>query len=117
MEWTPEAIERVRHLASTGLSAAQVALQIGGVTRNMVVGIAHRQKFHFISSVRSPRKKSETNGDRPKGRSDRKPKQEVEIAAEPPRTGMLTLMELDLDSCRYIFGDIVEFDNTRVPLG
>ncbi|MEE7457892.1 GcrA cell cycle regulator [Methylorubrum populi] len=40
--WTDERVELLRRLWDDGLSASQIALQIGGVSRNAVIGKVHR---------------------------------------------------------------------------
>ncbi len=40
--WTEERVELLKKLWSEGLSASQVAKQLGGVTRNAVIGKVHR---------------------------------------------------------------------------
>jgi GcrA cell cycle regulator len=42
MEWSNERIEQLRALWHNGLSASQIAVQLGGITRNAVIGKAHR---------------------------------------------------------------------------
>ena len=42
MEWSNERIEQLRSLWHDGLSASQIAMQLGGITRNAVIGKAHR---------------------------------------------------------------------------
>ena len=42
MSWTDERVEQLRELWSQGLSASQIAAQLGGVSRNAVIGKAHR---------------------------------------------------------------------------
>ncbi|MHA1564655.1 MAG: GcrA family cell cycle regulator [Alphaproteobacteria bacterium] len=42
MTWTEERVMRLRELWTEGLSASQIAAQIGGITRNAVIGKAHR---------------------------------------------------------------------------
>ena len=42
MEWTPERVERLKQLWAKGLPARQIAQELGGVTRNAVIGKAHR---------------------------------------------------------------------------
>ena len=41
-DWTPEAEQQLRDLAATGLSARQIAIQMGAPTRNTVIGKANR---------------------------------------------------------------------------
>src|ERR1700761_6198320 len=42
MEWSSERIEQLRALWHDGLSASQIATHLGGITRNAVIGKAHR---------------------------------------------------------------------------
>ena len=45
MNWTDERVEQLRKLWADGLSASQIAAQLGGVTRNAVIGKVHRLKL------------------------------------------------------------------------
>ncbi|HEX8527105.1 GcrA family cell cycle regulator [Allosphingosinicella sp.] len=42
MSWTDERIERLKELWSSGVTASQIADELGGVSRNAVIGKAHR---------------------------------------------------------------------------
>ncbi|MCR9127902.1 MAG: GcrA cell cycle regulator [Alphaproteobacteria bacterium] len=42
MAWTEERVETLKKLWADGLSASQIAKQLGGVTRNAVIGKVHR---------------------------------------------------------------------------
>jgi GcrA cell cycle regulator len=42
MSWTDERVESLKKLWTEGLSASQIAKQLGGVTRNAVIGKVHR---------------------------------------------------------------------------
>src|SRR5829696_6599219 len=42
MSWTDERIERLKALWSQGVTASQIADELGGVSRNAVIGKAHR---------------------------------------------------------------------------
>jgi GcrA cell cycle regulator len=42
MNWTDERVEKLTKLWSEGLSASQIAAQLGGVSRNAVIGKVHR---------------------------------------------------------------------------
>ena len=42
MSWTDERVETLKTLWSEGLSASQIAKQLGGVSRNAVIGKVHR---------------------------------------------------------------------------
>ena len=42
MSWTDERIDRLKSLWSNGMTASQIADELGGVSRNAVIGKAHR---------------------------------------------------------------------------
>ena len=42
MSWTDERIERLKSLWTNGMTASQIADELGGVSRNAVIGKAHR---------------------------------------------------------------------------
>ena len=45
MSWTPEKEEKLRQLWKKGHSGSQIAIMLGGITRNAVIGKAHRLKL------------------------------------------------------------------------
>ena len=45
MNWTDERVELLKKLWAEGLSASQIAAQLGGVSRNAVIGKVHRLKL------------------------------------------------------------------------
>ena len=45
MGWTEERVELLKKLWAEGLSASQIAAQLGGVSRNAVIGKVHRLKL------------------------------------------------------------------------
>ncbi len=67
MDWTDERIELLKKLWADGLSGNQIAAELGGITRNAVIGKAHR-----LGLPGRPR----SGGPNPKKRSSR------------PRTGV-----------------------------
>ena len=42
MTWTDERVELLKKLWADGLSASQIAAELGGITRNAVIGKVHR---------------------------------------------------------------------------
>jgi GcrA cell cycle regulator len=60
MSWTDERVELLKKLWTDGLSASQIAAQMGGVTRNAVIGKVHRLSLSGrarpTSSAPRPRK-------------------------------------------------------------
>jgi GcrA cell cycle regulator len=63
MNWTDERVEQLRKLWAEGLSASQIAAQMGGVTRNAVIGKVHRLKLSSRGKTTSsqPRAKKTVN--------------------------------------------------------
>lgn len=71
MEWSSERIEQLRTLWRDGLSASQIAAVLGGITRNAVIGKAHRLG---LTGRPSPIKNRSSGPARP--RAPRKPRTE-----------------------------------------
>jgi len=65
MEWTEQRIEMLRRLWGQGQTASQIAAALGGVTRNAVIGKAHRLG---LTGRPSPIKRDAVGGDAPKRR-------------------------------------------------
>ncbi len=86
MSWTDERIERLRELWTKGMTASQIAEDLGGVSRNAVIGKAHRLD---LQSRPSPVKANDA-APAPKPAEPRKialPKSRptpVPVAAAPP---------------------------------
>jgi GcrA cell cycle regulator len=90
MSWTDERIERLRELWSQGVTASQIADELGGVSRNAVIGKAHRLG---LQSRPSPVKPNEAEtaapaAERPQPEAKpapAAPDPRPEPKAEPPR--------------------------------
>ncbi|HYI63817.1 MAG TPA: GcrA family cell cycle regulator [Allosphingosinicella sp.] len=75
MSWTDERIDRLKELWSQGRTASHIADELGGVSRNAVIGKAHRLG---LQSRPSPVKPNE-----PAPKAKAKAKGKVEAAAPP----------------------------------
>ena len=60
MSWTDERIERLKTLWTQGMTASQIADELGGVSRNAVIGKAHRLG---LQARPSPVKPNEIGGE------------------------------------------------------
>ncbi|MGA9581359.1 MAG: GcrA family cell cycle regulator, partial [Allosphingosinicella sp.] len=60
MSWTDERIDRLKELWTQGMTASQIADELGGVSRNAVIGKAHRLG---LQSRPSPVKPNEGPGE------------------------------------------------------
>jgi len=56
MAWTDDRVEILTKLWAEGLSASQIAKQLGGVTRNAVIGKVHRLGLSGRATPSRPRK-------------------------------------------------------------
>lgn len=123
MSWTDERVELLKKLWCEGLSASQIAAEVGGITRNAVIGKVHRLGL-------SGRAKS-ANAGVPRPRKARSPAQmlrigrgairgntalahayEIEAEVEPelidnviPIGQRRTILELTEQTCRWPVGD------------
>ena len=54
MSWTDERVGVLKKLWMDGLSASQIALELGGVTRNAVIGKVHRLGLSAVAKPHQP---------------------------------------------------------------
>jgi len=90
MAWTEDRVEVLTKLWAEGLSASQIAKQLGGVTRNAVIGKVHRLGLSGRAKPSNPSKKA-ARAKRPtttRARTTRAPsaprKPRPAVAAAPP---------------------------------
>src|SRR4026209_1467277 len=90
MSWTDERVELLKKLWADGLSASQIAAELGGITRNAVIGKVHRLGLSGrakspSSSVPRPRKPRSSGhmmrGPRASMRGDTPPAYAYEVEA------------------------------------
>lgn len=106
--WTVERTDQLRELFALGLSASQIAAQLGGVTRNAVIGKQNRlglSRGGFIGPrlprPKRPRKPSPSrwhlyNRERPKA-----PPKPVPVVVVQPEWRGISLFELTNETCRF----------------
>ena len=124
MTWTDERVEQLKKLWSDGLSASQIAAELGGITRNAVIGKVHRLGLSGRTKAPStaaprPRKPRATHMmrvARPVVRGNTALAHsfaydyEVEVEQAPvenvvPMGQRRTLLELNEQTCRWPIGD------------
>ena len=127
MNWTDERVELLKKLWSDGLSASQIAAELGGVTRNAVIGKVHRLGLSGRAKAVStpaprPRKPrpaaTVTAHARPMVNGNAALAQPAHIIAEPepeelpepvanvvPMTDRCTILDLTEFTCRWPVGD------------
>jgi GcrA cell cycle regulator len=65
MSWTDERIERLKELWTRGMTASQIADELGGVSRNAVIGKAHRLGLQARPSPVKPHEHEAELGEEP----------------------------------------------------
>lgn len=120
--WTDERVELLKKLWAEGLSASQVAKQLGGVTRNAVIGKIHRLGLSGRATTnRAPRARPaapRAAAPRPAQTAAPRPveaKEEAPTVREPmPRTELpveiepgkrATVLTLTEHTCKWPIGD------------
>src|SRR6478609_389649 len=66
MSWTEERIERLKSMWAEGSTASQIAEDLGGVSRNAVIGKAHRLGLESRPSPVKPGEEKEKKAKAPK---------------------------------------------------
>lgn len=80
MSWTDERVELLKKMWGEGQSASQIAKEIGGVTRNAVIGKVHRLG---LSNRAGSGTTSAKAGTKPKAAAKASPKPKVQPKTEP----------------------------------
>ena len=109
MSWTEEKVEKLKELWGKGNTASQIAEIIGGISRNAVIGKAHRLNLSakLKTRVSSTHQNFKSNNDeiRIKSRKGRRSKFKsliIEKDFEPENPKQLE--ELDDNSCKWPIG-------------
>ena len=108
MSWTEEKTDKLKELWGKGQTASQIAEIIGGVSRNAVIGKAHRLNLSakiitrpaISQGIRA--KKSNNNQIQRRGRKNRFKSLLLDKNFEPAKN--LQLEELTDDTCKYMEG-------------
>ena len=109
MSWTEEKVEKLKELWGKGNTASQIAEIIGGISRNAVIGKAHRLNLSAKIKARSSSNNqnsqkpiSEGNHIQKRGRRSRFKSLLIEKNFEPENPKQLE--ELDDKSCKWPIG-------------
>ena len=112
MSWTDERVTVLKKLWLEGLSASQIAKQLGGVTRNAVIGKVHRLGLSgraapsqparaVFKAPRAPRPASST----PVIRREPVLRAEPVRVRAPEQPGSATVLTLGSHMCKWPIGD------------
>jgi GcrA cell cycle regulator len=116
MGWTDERVEALKKLWLDGLSASQIAKQLGsGLTRNAVIGKVHRLGLSGRAAASTPQRAAFKTARPPPPAPPATPApRRVEPAIEPQavvvvhaieETGSATVLTLDARMCKWPIGD------------
>ncbi len=123
LTWTDERVEQLKKLWEGGLSASQIAAELGNVTRNAVIGKVHRLGLSGRAkspTSAAPRPRHARPGapmmrvTRPVARGNTALAHAFEVEAEPdpiafdnvvPMNQRLSLLELNEATCHWPVGD------------
>ena len=109
MSWTDEKVNKLKNLWGKGQTASQIAEIIGGVSRNAVIGKAHRLnlsskiKARSIKTSQNITSRKIDNNVRLKGRKIKFKSLLLDKDFEPAKN--LNLEELTENTCKYMEGD------------
>lgn len=99
MSWTEERVDLLKKLWGEGKTAAEIAKALGDVTRNAVIGKAHRLKLSTrVSPIQQNTKKTKVEA--PKIVKPKKPQEEIKIKGKG-----FKMDELEGRMCRWPIGD------------
>ena len=109
MSWTEEKVQKLKELWGKGSTASQIAEIIGGISRNAVIGKAHRLNLSAKIKTRTATSNqkfensiSEKNNLSKKGRRNKFKSLIIEKNFEPENPKQLE--ELDENSCKWPIG-------------
>ncbi len=114
MSWTEEKVNKLKEMWGKGQTASQIAEIIGGVSRNAVIGKAHRLNLSSKIKTKSQNvnKKNYSNQDNNqiqlKGKRSKFKSLILDKNFEAAKN--LTLEELTEDTCKYMEGNPNEKD-------
>ena len=115
MSWTDEKVSKLKELWGKGNTASQIAEIIGGISRNAVIGKAHRLNLSAkiktraaTSSKNFDNSKEENNIKSKRGRKSRFKSLIIDKDFEPENPKQLE--ELDENSCKWPIGHPDEKD-------
>ena len=107
MSWTEEKVSKLKELWGKGQTASQIAEIIGGISRNAVIGKAHRlnlsAKIKTRSAVTSNNSnRTHDNNSQKRGRKSKFRSLLLDKDFEPAKN--LQLEELTEETCKYMEG-------------
>lgn len=113
MSWTDERVEVLKKLWIEGKTASQIASELGGVTRNAVIGKVHRLGLSGRPSpIKRKPKKEKAVSRVAKKKATVKPISRPVVQDDLPADGGACMLELKESMCKWPIGD-PKSDNFR----
>ena len=102
MSWTDDRVELLTKLWGEGKTAAEIAKELGGVTRNAVIGKAHRLKLsNRVSPIQQNKKSTPAKAQiTPKAKPKKIQKSDIQDNRKA-----IPLTDLKVNQCRWPLGD------------
>ncbi len=118
MSWTEEKVNKLKELWGSGKTASQIAEIIGGISRNAVIGKAHRLNLSSKIKTRNVSLKNNFNQTiNPKSLQSTRKTRRIKFQSllldknfEPAKN--LSLEELNENTCKYMEGHPDQKDST-----
>tara|TARA_B100000282_G_scaffold227477_1_gene170160 strand:+ start:239 stop:769 length:531 start_codon:yes stop_codon:yes gene_type:complete len=114
MSWTEEKVSKLKELWGKGQTASQIAEILGGVSRNAVIGKAHRLNLSSKIKTRQTAQKSTLVNEKTqiklKGKREKFKSLLLDKNFEPAKN--LNLEELTEETCKYMEGNPNERDSS-----
>lgn len=107
MSWTEERIDRLKTMWAEGMTASQIALALGQVTRNAVIGKVHRLGLSGRVTAARPERPRAATQPRPQVRVAQiaAPTPVIEEPLEPMPGDPVTVLSLSGAMCKWPLGD------------
>ena len=108
MSWTEEKVNKLKELWGKGQTASQIAEIIGGISRNAVIGKAHRlnlsSKIKTRSTVKQNKEYFRSNNQENQKRGKRNKFRSLILNKDFEPAKNLQLEELNENTCKYMEG-------------
>jgi len=106
MSWTDERVSLLKKLWGDGKTAAEIAKELGGVTRNAVIGKAHRLKLsNRASPIQQAKKTTINKAQNQNTPPEKKVQKSAPVIKVDKIKGGIALTDLKPSQCRWPQGD------------
>ena len=115
MNWTDERVELLKKLWAEGLSASKIAAQLGGVSRNAVIGKVHRLKLSSRGRAAGAAPRQKKTAAAPAGGAASAPRRQR--TARPIATTIgATALKVQFEEDAVAYEHVLPVENVVVPI-